>query len=133
MPATASTEEKPRRAGRKAEGRRWIREVKGIAAVAAAGFGVVALATFNVALSPAEQHGPVGPVGVWLAWAFFRSFGYAAFLFPLLLAAWGASVFVRPSLARGALPLVGLGLLLLTTTGLLAHATRATGGDPLRR
>jgi len=120
MPATVS---------RKADARRWRREVKGIAACAVAGFGLVALTTYDAGMPPADQHGPVGPVGVWLAWAFFRSFGYAGFLFPLLLAAWGASAFWRASRPRGGTPLLGLAVLLLTTTGLLAQAARAGSAD----
>ncbi|HBH00521.1 MAG TPA: hypothetical protein DDZ42_01175, partial [Candidatus Rokubacteria bacterium] len=108
---------------RKKGGDRWLGEVKGILALAAAGFGLVALAMFDPALPPAVQSGPVGPVGVWLGWVAFQSFGYAGFLFPLLLGAWGVSAFVRPLVARGWLPLAGLGLLLVAATGLLALAS----------
>jgi len=101
---------------------RWLSEVKGILALAGAGFGLVALATFDPALPPAVQTSPVGPVGAWLGWAAFQSFGYAGFLFPLLLGAWGASAFVRPVVARGWLPLAGLGVLLVAATGLLTQA-----------
>src|SRR5207244_3380375 len=83
---------------------RWLSEVKGILALAVAGFGLIALATFDPSRPPAVQQGPVGPVGVWLGWAAFQSFGYAGFLFPLLLGAWGASAFVRPPVTRGVLP-----------------------------
>src|SRR3970282_1128160 len=47
---------------------RWLGEVKGILALAGAGFGLVALATFEAALPPAVQTSPVGPVGGRLGW-----------------------------------------------------------------
>jgi S-DNA-T family DNA segregation ATPase FtsK/SpoIIIE len=122
MAATVSTEDKPRRAGKKAERRRWVREVQGIAALVVAGFGVVALATFDPRQVPAHQESLAGPVGLWLAWGLFRGFGYASFLFPILLGAWGAGSFLRPSVVRGSLPLVGLAVLLVTATGLLSLA-----------
>ncbi|OGL20169.1 MAG: hypothetical protein A3F92_08000 [Candidatus Rokubacteria bacterium RIFCSPLOWO2_12_FULL_71_22] len=107
---------------RKRGGDRWLGEVKGIVALAAAGFGLVAMSMFDPLLPPAAQSSPVGPVGVWLGWAVFQSFGYAGFLFPLLLGAWGASAFVRPLVARGWLPFAGLALLLVAATGLLTQA-----------
>src|SRR5205807_7112989 len=117
----------PRRSRRRG-GDRWWSEVKGIVALAAAGFGLVALATFDPARPPAEQQSPVGLVGVWLGWAAFRSFGYAGFLLPLLLGAWGASTFVRPIVVRGWVPLAGLGTLLIAAAGLLTQATRVRSG-----
>jgi S-DNA-T family DNA segregation ATPase FtsK/SpoIIIE len=123
MPATVSADDKPRRARQKAESRRWVREVKGIAALALAGFGLVALATFDPQRVPAAQEGLTGPVGLWLAWVLFRAFGYASILFPILLGAWGISSFLRQSAVRGALPLFGLAVLLVTATGLLSLAT----------
>ncbi|MEK7700642.1 MAG: DNA translocase FtsK 4TM domain-containing protein, partial [candidate division NC10 bacterium] len=128
MPTLVSTEEKtdPRpRPRRKKGGDRWLSEVKGILALAAAGFGLVALAMFDPALPPAEQASPVGPVGVWLGWVAFQSFGYAGFLFPILLGAWGASAFVRPLVTRGWVPVAGLVLLLVSATGLLTQASSA--------
>ena len=95
MSTLVSTDPKPRRR-RKRGSDRWLSEVKGIVALLAAGFGLVALATFDPLLTPAEQQGPTGPVGVWLGWASFQSFGYASLLLPLLLGAWGASAFLRP-------------------------------------
>ncbi|MGH7276006.1 MAG: DNA translocase FtsK 4TM domain-containing protein, partial [Candidatus Rokuibacteriota bacterium] len=126
MGTLVSTEEKPDpkpRPRKKPGGDRWRGEVKGIVALALAGFALVALATFDPALSPAEQASPVGPVGVWLGWVAFQSFGYAAFLFPLLLGAWGASAFVRPIVASGWLPLAGIAVLLVSATGLLTQAS----------
>jgi len=81
-----STDTRPRRR-RKRGSDRWVSEVKGIVALLAAGFGLIALATFDPTLTPAEQQGLTGPVGVWLGWATFQSFGYAGFLLPLLLGA----------------------------------------------
>ena len=140
MPATVSTDDKPRRARKKAESRRWVREVQGIAALVVAGFGVVALATFDPRQVPAHQESLAGPVGLWLAWGLFQGFGYASLLFPILLGAWGASTFLRPSIVRGTLPLLGLAVLLVTATGLLSLAApgdvvdhggrRGLGADP---
>src|SRR5439155_57801 len=67
----------------------------------------------------------VGPVGVWLGCAALQSFGYAGFLFPLLLGAWGASAFVRPPVTRGVLPFTGLAVLLVSAAGLVAQASSA--------
>jgi S-DNA-T family DNA segregation ATPase FtsK/SpoIIIE len=128
MATLVSTEDKPDprpRPRKKAGGDRWVSEVKGIVALAAAGFGLVALAMFDPALPPAEQASPVGPVGVWLGWVAFQSFGYAGFLFPLLLGAWGASAFVRPLVTRGWVPVAGIVLLLMSATGLLTQASSA--------
>jgi DNA segregation ATPase FtsK/SpoIIIE, S-DNA-T family len=122
-----STESKPRRR-RKRGSDRWVSELKGIVALLAAGFGLVALATFDPTLTPAEQHGLTGPVGVWLGWATFQSFGYAGFLLPILLGAWGASAFLRPIVVRGWVPLAGLGALLIAAAGLLSQATRVRAG-----
>jgi len=76
MPATVSVETdksappKPasrvKKARRKADAHRWIREARGILAVAVAGFAVVSLAVFDPALPPREQATSVGPVGWWL-------------------------------------------------------------------
>jgi len=122
MATLLSTEDKPRR-DRRRGGDRWRSEVKGILALAVAGFGLVALAAFDPARPPTAQHSPMGPVGVWLAWAAVKSFGYGGFLFPLLLGAWGASAFVRPLVTRGWAPLAGLALLLVSATGLLTQAS----------
>jgi len=112
-----------RRARRRAQPRRWVREVQGIAALAVAAFLFVALAVFDPAVPPSHQAALVGPVGIWLAWGVFRSFGYAAFLFPLMAGVWGISAFLRPLARRGFIPIAGLVLLLVTSTGLLHHAT----------
>ena len=122
-----STDTRPRRR-RKRGSDRWVSEVKGIVALLAAGFGLIALATFDPTLTPAEQQGLTGPVGVWLGWATFQSFGYAGFLLPLLLGAWGASAFLRPIVVRGWVPLVGLAVLLVSAAGLLSQATRVRSG-----
>ena len=114
-----------RRARKRAAPRRWVREVQGIAVMTAGVFVLIALAVFDPAVAPGEQSSMVGPVGIWLAWACFRSFGYAAFLFPLAAGVWGVSAFVRPLAARGWTPLAGLLVLLLAATGLLQQATDA--------
>jgi S-DNA-T family DNA segregation ATPase FtsK/SpoIIIE len=128
MPASGIPDERPRRTRAKPESRRWIREVQGIAALGVAGFGLVALAAFDPHVAPTYQEGLVGPVGLWLAWGLFRGFGYASFLFPVLLATWGAGSFLRPSRVRGHLPIVGLAVLLVTATGILSLA--APGSVP---
>jgi S-DNA-T family DNA segregation ATPase FtsK/SpoIIIE len=122
-----STDSKPRRR-RKRGSDRWVSEVKGIAALLVAGFGLIALATFDPTVTPAEQQGLTGPVGVWLGWAMFQSLGYAGFLLPLLLGAWGASAFLRPIVVRGWVPLAGLGALLIAAAGLLTQATSVRSG-----
>jgi DNA segregation ATPase FtsK/SpoIIIE, S-DNA-T family len=122
-----------RRARRGAQPRRWVREVQGITALAVAAFLFVALAVFDPAVAPSHQAALVGPVGIWLAWGFFRSFGYAAFLFPLMAGVWGMSAFVRPLATRSWVPIGGLLLLLLTATGLLHHATDAYAAARMTR
>ena len=111
-----------RAAGRakRAEGR-WVREVKGILALALSGFGFVALYAFDPTLHLLDQSSPVGPVGVWLGWAFFWAFGYAGYLFPLLLAGYGASAFIRSRMVTGWPAALGLGLLLIGVTGILTR------------
>ncbi len=130
MATLVSSEDKPEsrsRQRRKKGGDRWLAEVKGILCLVAAGFMLLALALFRPDVPPAQQTSPVGPVGVWLAWVSFQSFGYASFFFPLLLGAWGTSAFVRPLVARGFIPVAGLGILLAASTGLLGHGA-ARGG-----
>ena len=136
MPVSVSTELKsdvkapdapsspPRRRPRKkTPPRRWVREVQGIAAITAALFVLVALTVFDPATAPGDQTAMVGPVGIWVAWSFFRAFGYAAFLFPIAAGIWGASSFVHPLATRGWVPVAGLLLLLLAATGLLQQST----------
>ncbi len=133
VPAVRPAALKPRKR-RQSDPHRWLREARGIVAIALAGFAVTSLAVFDPALPPAEQGSPVGPVGWWLGWALFRALGYAGFLLPLLLGGWGVAAFVRPRVAKGWVPLVGLGALLLTAAGLLQQtadtfvATRVTRG-----
>jgi len=128
-PSTVSDAEKPKpvvsrakKARRRGDPRRWIREARGILALAVAGFALVSLAIFDPALPPSEQATSVGPVGWWLGWFLFRIFGYAGFLLPLLLGGWGVAAFVRPKVARGWVPLAGLGVLLVAAAGLLQLA-----------
>ncbi|MBI3628194.1 MAG: DNA translocase FtsK [Candidatus Rokubacteria bacterium] len=102
---------------------RWLREVKGILALALAAFGLTAIAAFDPAVHPLDQSGPVGPIGVWLGWLFFTAFGHAAYIVPLLLGLWGVSAFVRPVLHRGAPMLAGMAVLLVAVTGVLALAS----------
>src|SRR5687767_6833536 len=77
--ARKRAQKQPRR-----EARRWVREVKGILALAFAGFVVVALYAYDPRREPLDQASPVGPIGAWLGGGFFWAFGYAAYLFPTL-------------------------------------------------
>jgi S-DNA-T family DNA segregation ATPase FtsK/SpoIIIE len=110
--------ERPRRR-RVANPRRWLREAKGILALAAAGLILVAIVTFDPARSFEEPSAPVGQVGVWLGWLLFTSVGHASLLFPLLLAVWGAAAFVRPPVDVRSVSLAGVGLVMLSVTALL--------------
>jgi DNA segregation ATPase FtsK/SpoIIIE, S-DNA-T family len=116
---SASTRSRRRRRG---DPRRWVREARGILAVVLAGFAIVSLAVFDPALPPVEQATPVGPVGWWVGWGLFRVLGYAGFLLPLLVGAWGVAAFVRPRVAKGWVPLAGLALLLVAAAGILQQA-----------
>jgi DNA segregation ATPase FtsK/SpoIIIE, S-DNA-T family len=114
-----------RRVPRKGRGEpgRWVREAKGILALALAGFGFVALYAYDPTLHPLDQSSPVGPVGGWLGWGSFHAFGYAGYLFPVLLTLYGVSAFVRPRMAHGWQAGVGLAILLVSATGVLARAS----------
>jgi S-DNA-T family DNA segregation ATPase FtsK/SpoIIIE len=126
MPAAAPvSERRTSRPRRKKEARRWQREIKGIGLLLSAGFCLVALATFDPIRAPSVQSGPTGPVGVWAAWGLFLALGYAGFLLPLLLAVLGVGIFVRPLAPGGWAPLAGVGMLLVSSTGLLALASSA--------
>ena len=110
---------------RRGKAGRWQREVKGILALALAGFGVFALAIFKPSLRFVDQASPVGPLGVWLAGAVFWAFGYAGYLVPLGLAFYGVTAFLHRRLAVGWPVLAGFGCLLVAFTGLLARASTA--------
>src|SRR5206468_5392021 len=109
----------------KREPGRWLREAKGILALALAGFATVALAAHDPRLHPLDQSAPAGPVGAWLGASMFWAFGYAGYLFPALLALYGLSAFVRRRIATGWPALVGLGLLLVSATGMLGRASES--------
>ena len=79
--------QRPRGARRKKEAHRWVREAKAIAGLVVAAFVLVALATYRA--DGIGGYGPSGPIGHTLAWSLFEGFGYAAFLFPLLVRLWG--------------------------------------------
>jgi len=114
-----------RRVPRKGKGEpgRWVREAKGILALALAGFGFVALYAYDPTLHPLDQSSPVGPVGGWLGWGSFHAFGYAGYLFPVLFTLYGVSAFVRPRMAHGWQAGAGLAILLVSATGILARAS----------
>jgi S-DNA-T family DNA segregation ATPase FtsK/SpoIIIE len=109
---------KPRRAPG-----RWVREAKGILALAVAGFALAALAAHDPRLRAVEQSSPVGPVGEWLGVVSFWAVGYAGYLFPLLLILYGVSAFVHPRIGTGWPALAGLALLLTSVTGMLARSS----------
>jgi DNA segregation ATPase FtsK/SpoIIIE, S-DNA-T family len=121
-PATSARPTGRPRRRRRQDPKRWVREARGILAMVLAGFAVVSLAVFDPALPPAEQATPVGPVGWWLGWALFRVLGYAGFLLPVLIGAWGSAAFVRPRVVKGWVPLAGLAVLLVAAAGLLQQA-----------
>ncbi len=119
MAAAAPVSERSRRVRRRKQVGRWRREVKGIVLLVVAGFTLVALLTVD----PAGHGGPAGPVGIWLGWALFGALGFAAFLVPLVLALVGIRAFVWPPVSgTGWMPFAGLGVLLLSATGLLTEA-----------
>jgi S-DNA-T family DNA segregation ATPase FtsK/SpoIIIE len=119
MATAAPVNERSRRARRRTKVGRWRREVKGIVLLVVAGFTLIALLTVD----PAGDRGPAGPVGSWLGWALFGALGFAAFLVPLVLALVGIRTFVRPPVSGvGWMPFAGLGVLLLSATGLLTEA-----------
>jgi len=133
MSAIVTASDKPRRARRKKEARRWVREARAIGGLVVAGFTLVALATYDPALPHRLQPAPAGPVGTWVGWALFRLFGYAGYLMPVLLAALALGTFLRPFVARGWTPAIGLGLLIAAATGLLAQSAdspAAVAGRP---
>ena len=123
------TSERARGARKKKEAHRWVREARAIGGFVIAAFALVALATFRA--HAAGGYGPSGPIGHWLAWALFQTFGYAAFLFPLLLGLWAGSTFVRPLVPRGWAPAVGLVIVLVSTTALLTQSSPALPGDDI--
>ncbi len=102
---------------------RWVREVKGILALAVAGFGLTALVAFDPNLHPMDQASPVGPVGVWLGWFFFSAFGYGGYIVPLLPGLYGVSAFARPTPHRGYPMIAGMAMLTIAVTGVLALAS----------
>ena len=121
--AKKRAQKQPRR-----EAGRWVREAKGILALAFAGFAVVALYAYDPRREPLDQSSPVGPIGAWLGGGFFWAFGYAGYLFPALAALYGIAAFVRPRLATGWPALAGLVLLLVSATGMLARASEVVSG-----
>ena len=131
--ARAAPARRRARKGPRREPGRWVREAKGILALALAGFGVVALYAYDPRFHPLAQSSPVGPVGAWLGASFFLAFGYAGYLFPALLALYGASSFLRPRMATGWPGLTGLLLLLVSATGMLARASAALGPPRLHK
>ena len=124
-PREALRDAAKRRGPRKGKGEpgRWVREAKGILALALAGFCFVALYAYDPTLHPLDQSSPVGPVGGWLGWGSFHAFGYAGYLFPVLLTLYGVSAFVRPRMAHGWQAGAGLAILLVSATGILARAS----------
>src|SRR5262245_59200729 len=78
---------------------RWVREAKGILALAFAGFAVVALYAHDPARELLDQTSPVGPIGGWLGGGLFWAFGQAGYLLPALAALYGIAAFVRPRIA----------------------------------
>jgi DNA segregation ATPase FtsK/SpoIIIE, S-DNA-T family len=122
MPTTVAVSERSRRQRRRKAAGRWRRELKAIVLLVAAGFILIALLTGDPVQNPTGQPGPVGPIGVWIGWALLGALGYAAFLVPLVLALVGVRAFVGPVSGAGWVPFAGLGVLLMSATGLLCEA-----------
>jgi S-DNA-T family DNA segregation ATPase FtsK/SpoIIIE len=112
---------------------RWVREAQGVVALGLAAFAAAALVTYDPALHWLDQEASVGDVGLWLGWAGFAAVGYAAYLVPLALGAWGVSAFVRPVAMGGLATLLGVGFGLVGLTGLLARWSGPSGGVWLHR
>jgi DNA segregation ATPase FtsK/SpoIIIE, S-DNA-T family len=121
--------DRPRGARKKKEAHRWVREARAIGTLVIAAFALVALATYRP--HPAAGYGPSGPLGHYLAWTLFQGGGYAAFLFPLLLALLAAGTFIRPLVPRGWGPPIGLSIVLVATTVLLTLSSPALPGDDI--
>jgi len=119
-------------ARKKREPRRWLKEARGILALALAGFGTLALAAFDPTSDPGDQTSPVGPVGLWLGWALFWAFGYASYLLPLALGVYGLRAFVRSRIFAGWSAPVGLALLLVSLTGLLTYFPNTRDGSVIQ-
>jgi DNA segregation ATPase FtsK/SpoIIIE, S-DNA-T family len=102
---------------------RWLREVKGILALALAAFGLAALGAFDPGLSPLDQTSPAGPIGVWVGWLVFGCLGDAGYVLPALLALYGVRAFLRPVGRRRVSALIGALVLTLATSGVLAIAS----------
>ena len=125
---TKALDKVPRVQGRRARSAprpsgRWVREVKAILALALSAFGLTALGAFDPGLSPVDQTGPVGPVGVWVGWFVFGALGDAGYALPVLLALYGVSAFVRPLGRRRPSALGGAAVLTAAASGVLALAS----------
>ena len=68
---------------------RWVREVQGVLALGVAAYLAVALLAYDPGLHGFSREGQVGVVGLWVGWALFAAIGYAGYLVPLTVAAWG--------------------------------------------
>jgi len=123
---------RPRRRKKKAAPHRWRREAYGIIALAAAVFGLVAVATFDPTLPVGEQGSPVGTVGAWLGFALYRGFGHAGLLFPLLTAFWGVAAFVRAPSGVRWVSVAGIAALIASATALLDQLAPAAAGETLQ-
>jgi S-DNA-T family DNA segregation ATPase FtsK/SpoIIIE len=121
--------ERPGRRRRPPRPARWLQEAGAIVLLAGAAFALVAVATVDPTGGP-EQRGPTGPVGAWVGWVLRRGFGYAGGLPPLLGAALGLGLLLRPRSRVGWASLAGAGLVLVAVTGLLAEAVAVMAPEP---
>jgi S-DNA-T family DNA segregation ATPase FtsK/SpoIIIE len=133
--AAAGGEPRDEKAGRarrvkRKETRRWLREARAIGGLVVAAFTLVALATYRP--PGAEGFGPAGPLGHHLARGSIYAFGYASLLFPLLLALWAVGTFVRAIVPRGWITVMGLAIVLVSTTALLTQSSPALPGDDVQ-
>ena len=108
---------------------RWVREVQGVLALGVAAYLAVALLAYDPGLHGFSREGQVGVVGLWVGWALFAAIGYAGYLVPLTVAAWGIAAFARPLERRTRSTVIGGALGLIGLTGLLARLS-GPGGSP---
>jgi DNA segregation ATPase FtsK/SpoIIIE, S-DNA-T family len=133
MEAAPAAEASRRRRKRAARQRRWRREVRAIVALAVAVLSLIAVATYDPAVSIAEQTAPAGRVGVWLGWLLFRAFGHGGLLFPTLVACWGAAALVRPTLGLAWGQAGGLALVVASLTALLDQLSGPSAAPAIRQ
>lgn len=105
-----------KREARQQEPSRILYEVEGVLCLAVGAVLALSFASY-VPDSPAINH--VGPLGYWLANLLVQSFGYASYLFPLMLAAGAIALFSRRLSTGSPVQIVGALAMLLESAVLL--------------